>query len=232
MVQKVTRADFQKRKEKKSDVDNLIIKVDNKSPVYRSLISRGVQKQTFNIPSFSLDESVAGFTSEVEGLKPKSISKNEQTAMIERIIDNPFHAPYICCISGKPNDLKAKLLATYIMQSALMKQANKSKLPEKTQKYLSDKGQPIFSNVMGWSTNALLDHKEKPSLLILANVPQGMTQYKQEKLRDLLEMYSGIPRIVVTANHDPLTFFNGSLFMHLNACCYLTNSMVKKSFEV
>lgn len=231
MAQQISRADFQKRKEKKSDKDKQIIEVTSKDQFAKALTSQGVQKQTFNIPSYVLDESVASFTSEVEGLKPQSISKQDQLEMITEILANPFHAPYICCISGKPNDLRAKLLATYIMRIAIEKQIKKE-VSEKTLKYLNDKSLPIYSSVMGWSSNVLLDQKEKPSLLILGNVPQGMTNHKQERLRDLLETYSGIPRIVVTANHDPLTFFNGSLFMHLNACCFLTSSVVKKSFEV
>lgn len=227
-TQVITRKDFQPNDKK---ISGTKIHIDGKSPLAKSLVSRGVQKQTFNIPAFSLEDSVSGFTSEVEGLKAKSISKQEQIDMMQKIFQNPFHAPYICCLSGKPNDLKAKLLATYIMGVALSMQQNK-KAPDKSKRYLENKSLPIYSNVFGWSTNKLLEQQEKPSLLILGNVPQGMTQYKQEKLRDLLEMYSSIPRIIVTANHDPLTFFNGSLFMHLNACCYLTNSMVKKAYEV
>lgn len=232
MVQRVTRADFMQRKVKKDDAEKTLIHVDGKGQFARSLVSRGVQKQVFSIPAFAMEESVTSFTSEVDGLKPKSISKKEQMDMMQAVIKNPFHGPYICCISGKPNDLKAKLLAVYIMQRAIQMQMNTAELSSKTQRYLKDRSLPIFSNVMGWSTNKLLEQQEKPSLLVFANVPQGMTQYKQEKLRDMLEMYSSTPRIVVTANHDPLTFFNGSLFMHLNACCFLTNSMVKKSYEV
>lgn len=224
----VTRADFQQSPKK---ITGTKICVERNSTVAKTLMSRGVQRQTFSIPAFSLEDSVFSFTSEVEGLKPQSISKKDQLEMMAKVIKNPFHAPYICCISGKPNDLKAKLLATYIMSIAVKMQQAKS-ADEKTKKYLVSRSMPIFTNVMGWSQNKLLEQQEKPSLLILANVPQGMTQHKQERLRDLLEMYSSTPRIVVTANHDPLTFFNGSLFMHLNSCCLLTNSSVKKSYEV
>ena len=73
---------------------------------------------------------------------------------------------------------------------------------------------------------------EKPSLLVLSNVPSNSTNVKLEKLRDILESYSSVPRIVVTTGEDPITFFNQKLFLPLNYACYLTTSLVKKTIEL
>jgi hypothetical protein len=54
---------------------------------------------------------------------------------------------------------------------------------------------------------------DQPSMLIVSNITVNSTNVKLEKLRDLLEMYSHIPRIVVVTGIDPVTFANTKLMM-------------------
>lgn len=201
---------------------------------YRKVMTaRGVPKQTFSLPSFNTDDSLTSFTSEVENLKPIKVSRDEQFSSLKKVLKNPFFAPYIYCIAGKPNDMKAKLLAVYIFRKAMQVQQNKANEDKLIQKYLSDKTLPVYSNLYGgWGNNPLADKSENPSLLVLSNVPSNSTNFKLEKLRDMLEMYSDIPRIVITTGTDPITFFNSSLYMHLNLCSFLTNANVKKDHEI
>lgn len=228
---KFSKKDYTHKKLKPKDGQTLVaLQKTNKNE--KVLASHGVAKQLFSIPDFILEDRATTFVSELEGLKPKTVTKKKQIEDTLKVINNPLSAPYVFCISGNPNDLKAKLLATYILEKAIYQFIDKEKLDEKTQKTLKHKSAPVFHNVMGWSKNPLLENQVSPCLLVLSNVPKGMTQYKQEKLRDILERYSDIPRIVVTAGHDPLTFFNGSLFMGINYACYLTDGIVKKAHEI
>ena len=59
------------------------------------------------------------------------------------------------------------------------------------------------------------------SMLILSNFNTESTPLKVEKLRDILERYSNIPRIVVLGGIDPFTFFATRLNYPLDACLQL-----------
>ena len=82
---------------------------------------------------------------------------------------------------------------------------------------------PLWHKVYGGYQDTLWDRHsdEKPSLLIISNVVDGAGNVKIEKTRDLLEMYSHIPRIVVMGGQDPLTFFGTKLYYPINAGLYL-----------
>lgn len=224
---KFNREDFVKRKVVAGKNETLITPKGFKY----SLIPAGITKHIFSIPDFILEKSISSFTSEVDGLKPKMISKQKQVDSFKKVYDKPLQSPYIYCISGRPNDLKAKLLAAFIMHKASNDLAALS-IDEKTKRKMHLKSKPVFHSMMGWSKNTLLEYNNSPALLVISNVPKGMTDYKKEKLRDVLEKYSDTPRIVVTAGHDPLTFFNSELFLSVNYVCYLSDSIVKKSHEI
>jgi len=224
------RKDFKKSAPTKKGDFN--VSLPDSSYEHKLLTSHGVARQVMTFPSFSLENHVANFVSEVDGLKPKSVPKQKQLDAVKKVYENPFKAPYVFCISGNPNDMRAKMLAVMILSRAIHLFRSQKDLDEKTVRKLKHKSSPVFHNVMGWSKNPLLESSNSPSLLVLSNVPKGMTQYKQEKLRDILEKYSDVPRIVVTTGHDPVTFFNGSLYMSVNYVCYLTDKIVKKSHEI
>jgi hypothetical protein len=142
-------------------------------------------------------------------------------------MDDPFYGPYVCCISGRPNDMRAKLLAATMMIRAIEIQ------PTIKRRSMSQRSLPLWHTVTGNFQNPLIEKNyERPSFLVLANIPMTATQVKLEKLRDILESFSDIPRIVVSVGEDPLTFFNSKLFLPLNHCFYLTNPSVKRLTEI
>lgn len=200
-------------------------------PVVNGMLTRGVSRQVFSIKPYSLEESCSMFVSRVDGLKPKRVRKDKQISMVEKILKNPFYGPYVCCIGGKPNDYKAKLLAATIMYNAMKIQGDATK-PDSIKRKLQGKSYPLWVNLSGTFNNPLLETNDKPSMLILSNFPDNCTQVKLEKARDLLEHFSNIPRVVVTAGIDPLTLFNSRLYLPLNCCCFLTNSSMKGTVEI
>lgn len=202
----------------------------------KQMTMRGMNKQVFSVHPFTLEETLCSFNSEVQGLKAKRVSKHKQQEMMEKILDDPFYAPYLCCISGKPNDMRAKLLAAHIMMRAVQQHHDKE-LPAKQRKRLRGRGLPLWHTLVGGFDNPVINTKatgeiDHPSMLIISNITQDSTLSKIEKLRDILEVHCNIPRIVVLAGSDPLTFFNSRMHMSLSACAFLTSNLVKKAVEL
>jgi hypothetical protein len=76
----------------------------------------------------------------------------------------------------------------------------------------------------GWHDRLRDGADDQPSMLILSNVTVTSTNAKLEKLRDLLEMYAHIPRVVVVTGEDPLSFANTKLFLPVNHVLHLTTA--------
>lgn len=144
---------------------------------------------------YDLEEYVRNFTSTNPGLMPKPIKKTDQLSNFQRALDDPDHAPYTMCISSEPNDLKAKLAAATLALAGRREGLNVK-----------------WHTLVGGYRDDLRDNakarRSAYDMLILSNIPAGGTDIKTEKLRDLLELYSHIPRIVVTTGTDPLALFN------------------------
>lgn len=202
----------------------------------KQLVMRGMTKQVFGVHPFTLEDSLCSFTSEVDGLKPKRVTKQKQQILLSKALDDPFFAPYLCCIAGKPNDMRAKLFAAHLMARAISVQTAKERTP-KQNRILKGRGLPLWHTLIGGFDNPLINSKhngeiDHPSMLIISNVTMDSTVSKMEKLRDILEVHSNIPRIVVVAGADPLTFFNTKMHMSLTSCAFLTSNLVKKAIEL
>lgn len=218
-----------------SDNDlKVILDKRHNTTVKKQMLSKGLPKAVWTYQPFRLKDKVSSFTSQVEGLRDKRIEKAKQIESIIKLSNEPFLGPYVTCISGVPHDIHAKLLAAYIMMKATQIQmAEKEKKEPKLEKFLRDKGYPVWHNLYGGFDNPLLNKSSgslaKPSMIIIANVTLDSTAPKIEKLRDILEAYSSIPRIVVAAGTDPLTLFHSRLYSNLNFCCHIGSSLTKKS---
>lgn len=162
--------------------------------------------------------SPVSFTSEIEGLKPRSFTRQKQLGMMEDFLATPF-APRNFCITSAPNDGMAKLLAAWMMQHALERRPVHSSLP-------------LWIDLLGGFDNKYVTNKVGASLLVLNNVGTDSTQPKMEKLRDIMETYTDIPKIVVAHGCDPYMFFQRYLYLPLNGLAYITTSAVKRVSEI
>ena len=150
---------------------------------------------------FKLKKHVSNYTSSTDGMTPKAVKASEQIEDYETMMEDPVHAPYISCISSDPNDLQAKLLAASIMLEA------------QRQGYVVH-----WHTVVGGFKDPMRDKRvmfAKKELVILANVPYLSTDTKWEKVRDILELFSDVPRIVVSTGCEPIKLFN-EIGYHLN----------------
>jgi hypothetical protein len=185
---------------------------------YRAIMkNRGMNGSVLAQRPFSFKP--ASFTSNIEGLKPKLFSQKQQVDWFNEFLENPFE-PKAYCVVSAPNDGQAKLLAAYMMEYAVRKSPSATALP-------------MWHDLTGGFTNTLFNERNRPSqnvsLLVLNNVGASSTQPKLEKLRDILEVYSSIPRIVIATGCDPFVFFTKFLYLPIHSLAYLPNGLVKKS---
>jgi len=179
------------------------------------LLARGMNRLALSIRPFLLRP--ASFTADIPGLKPKFVDAEDQIRWYEDVLENPFKA-WTFCITSDPNDSMAKLAAAFIMQKAMLMKMDRA---------------PMWHDLMGGFKNPLVDSEvSKPSLLVLANVMPNSTAVKFEKLRDILERFSDVPKIVVSSGDNPFSFFVQHLHYPLHGCVYLKTGLVKKEYEI
>ena len=164
--------------------------------------------------TFDVMQSLTKYETEIPGMHSKVVSIAKQVKALNSILENPIRARYSVCINSFPSDLYAKYLAVHIFQLATEAWAKRHK-PGRTM--------PFWHRVFGGLNDPLRDkaQDELPSMLVITNVNDASSAYKLEKVRDLLERYSDIPRIVVSSSKDPITFFATKLHYPINAGLHL-----------
>ncbi len=153
---------------------------------------------------FSIDDRVKTFKTSSYMVKKKTISAERQIEFINRVYDDPFHGPYLYCISGMPHDEQAHLIAACLFVKALKSQNSSVSFPQ-------------------WVA-ASLENKlsvSSPSLLVVSNLHIDSTKIKIEKVRDLLYRHRGIPRILVVSGADPLAFMHEKIGMQFHGCTFV-----------
>ncbi|QJT71041.1 hypothetical protein GR11A_00003 [Vibrio phage vB_VcorM_GR11A] len=170
---------------------------------------------------FKLEEALKDFTSAGKGMTPLRVTGKEQVKDFKMIMQNPLASAYTMCIAGQASDLRCKLIAAKIALRALEIE------PEAYHNIW-------WHHLTGSYRDRLRDfdyasHK-KPKLIILTNFPvstdtsEHATQQKIEKCRDLMELYSNVPRILVSCGMDPVQLFSQKLMYPLNTKMYLTST--------
>lgn len=170
--------------------------------------------------NFDIDSAFVKIKNETD-VDIKSIPLRRQARWLNQLLENPFRANPVIAISSYPTDLKSKLIASQIMSKAITYQQNNSDRRKYSQKDL-----PLWHRVYGGYKDNLRDNtysegKKNPSMLILTNINDDSTQAKIEKVRDLLEMYDRVPRIVVLGGVNPMTFFARRLYYPLRYAIFL-----------
>ena len=166
--------------------------------------------------NFDVDSAIVRIKSELDDLTVKGISPKRQAGWINMLLEQPLRSNPVIAISSYPSDLRAKLLASQFMHKAIAFQQ------DATRRRYTQKDFPLWHRVYGGYKDELRDgDKKNPSMLIITNVSDDSTQIKVEKVRDLLEMYDRIPRIVVLGGSNPMTFFANRLHYPLKYAMYL-----------
>ena len=176
--------------------------------------------------SFRLEDALMPFKPKFEAMKTSQISAAKQQTFLERIFDNPLKGHALTVITSYPTDTRAKMLAANIFAAAI------EQYTELSARSRTGKGMPMWHRLTGSYQDQYRDgKKEKPAMLILSNIVETSSPVKLEKLRDLLEFYSDIPKVVVMGSTmDPITFIGSKLYKSVDNAIYLTgNNVVQKT---
>lgn len=188
------------------------------------LKNRGVDGSPLSLARspFSLDDALVRIRPETtwlpEDFNMKAITVKRQVSDLDKLLNNPLHGSYIAAIGSYPSDVRAKLLALNLFNNAIDMQMQGSH---------RGKAYPLWHRLYGNLGDPVRDkEQEHISMLVITNVGADSSNIKLEKLRDLLEMYDNIPRIVVVNGTDPVSFFAEKIRKELRYAFYL-NAEIK-----
>ena len=151
-------------------------------------------------------------------MNEKVIGSDVQEKSLQNFIDNPL-APCIYGVGSAPSDEKAKYFAAYLIQQYVL-------------------GVPAHRNRVCWQylysnfDNPIITRGETPGLIVLTGLTPNSSPVKLDKARDILEHFSDVPRIVVIAGEDPLTYFSTRLYFKLTHLFFTSEKIVKRRVEV
>ena len=178
---------------------------------------RGAPISAFSADPFALDEYVQRICSEIPRVADRKISAERQISRLKQIYKNVLGTNYLFTISSFPSDNFAKYIGT-----SLMAIGYKTYLERKLSMRYAKKlfAPPLWYRVYNGYKNPILDEKQNPCMLIISNVfdDSGHNTNKIDKLRDVLDAYDNIPRIVITSSKDPIAF---SSILKINSTAHL-----------
>lgn len=194
----------------------------------KTLKMQGVDGSAFAVlrRPFLLDDALVPITPMVpdwlpEGFDIPKTNVRRQSEALHKLLIDPLRGRPIIGIGSMVTDDRAKFLAMSLMNEAI-----------DMQKRGSHRGKllPIWHRVSGGYYDELRDAKERKniSMLVIANVAPDDTAIKREKVRDLLEKYDHIPRIVVVNGSDPVSYFAAKIRMTMQYAFMLNNARSAK----
>lgn len=185
----------------------------------RIMKSRGADGVLFSGSrnSFEFDVAAVRIKPDIPGIVVRGISVKKQARHLATLFRNPLRGHPIIGIGSFPSDLRARMLALNIMERAIAVQdmAKRGRL--------AIRDYPLWHKVYGGLGDPLRDKglPDNPSMLIISNVDIDSTAFKIEKVRDILEKNTHIPRVVVVSGSDPMTFFARKLHLPMDYGFYI-----------
>lgn len=150
-------------------------------------------------------------------LETRLIDESVQFESLEAFKTNP-NDPLIYMVAGNPDDSKAKYFAAFLC--AIHKE------------FARHRENIIWENITGGWDNPLLKKEIEPSMLVISGLAENSTPVKLEKARDLVEKFPNVPRIVVCAGEDPLSFAQVKLHIPCHGLAYFPSKITKTVQEV
>lgn len=185
------------------------------------LKTRGVDPQLLygEKDIFDLEDVIGSYKSKYRLTKNIAIGVEAQLQHVASLISDPYNPKHreITCISSFPSDLRAKTVALQIFRSAVDDCLERSR-------------KPLWLTIYGDRLDYESLRTKNPSLLVITGCNLESTQYKLERLRDVLEMFNTIPRIVVTGGDcTPLDMFTSRLYLPVKMGVLITADRVVKN---
>lgn len=159
----------------------------------------------------------APFAIQSEQLKNRLVEEEVQLNSLEEWLKAPT-LPALYGVSGAPDDEQAQYFAAWLVYKYLAMYPNKHVVWE------SIKG--------GFAEPKAMSSGNRPSLLVVTNITVDSTAQRIEKVRDLLVYFSDIPRIVVSAGIDPISFFSTRLYLPIHRMAFFLGDTVRTKISV
>lgn len=190
-----------------------------KIPTRNSFLERGVTLPPFiwREPSFRLDPQ--GFVPSDPSLQKRVIDGDLQVQAYNAWVSGVLHTHsgvYGC--ASEPHDGKALYFAAHLVDLWL------SRNPTKKAVWYT-----------AWSSgfrNPMIEEDQRCDLLVISNLTPNSSHVTLAKVRDLLVFYNDVPRIVVIAGEDPVSFFSKRLYFKLNGLFFHSGRIMQRVVEV
>ncbi len=165
----------------------------------------------------SLKFDPQSFVVESPKLESRIIESSVQVKSLSSFVTKPTRAMnYV--VAGNPDDRKARYFAYY--------------LAEIHQQQLGLKSDVRFETIVGNFENQLITKDATPTMLVISNLTVNSSNLKFEKCRDLLERFPSIPKVIVVAGEDPISFAATRLHIAVHGIAYFGNKISKMVNEV
>lgn len=157
------------------------------------------------------------FVLEGEKLEQKIIEATVQAKSLERWNKDPKAAMnYI--VAGSTHDEKAKYFAAHLVDIHRQR--------------LGINADVVWEPVFNGYENKLLQRDSTPSLIVLTNLGTKSNYLKYDKARDVIERFGSVPKIIVVAGEDPISFAATRLHVPAHGIAYFGSRLVKTFNEV
>ena len=207
-----------------------MLKVKYKDKLFLDLLRCGVPKWVLQkCNGFELDKRLDRivFESTTSNKKLKISPANQIKLFNDKLTNDDFQDNWLYCISGKSDPDVARCCAVMLMDRYITLRNMSERTGKDTELY---KRKPLWHKINGSFNDALRDSKEYrekvgiPSLLILDCYYLEGGVNATNKIRDLVDMYGDIPRIIVGAGSDPVDICRNYLYVRPNCVLYIADS--------
>jgi hypothetical protein len=163
--------------------------------------------------TFDLLNCVSSFKPKISEVKTRNVGEQKQIECYQKLMANPLKGSGTFVVNSFPTDLRAKQLAAVVMNRAM------DIYSDFDNRHRAGRSAPMWIKLTGYSSHDVIKQirETNPCMLIITNINDESTPYKIEKLRDILDVFDSIPKLVVTAGQDPLTFFARKLYYPVTA---------------
>jgi len=154
------------------------------------------------------------FVIEHERMEHKIIEASVQEQSLERWVLNP-KAPMTYIVAGSPDDEVAKYFAAYLVDVHRQR--------------LGVNSDVVWEPVFNGYDNPILKSVTQPSLIVLSNLSVKSNHLKYDKAKDVIERFATIPKIVIVAGEDPISFAAQRLHVPAHGIAYFANAKASKN---
>lgn len=183
----------------------MLIKI-SKSPALESIIPGRVKA----IQPFEFDG--VSFSPSAETLEPKIFGRKIQEQSLALFIKKP-NRPQVYICSSQPDDSHASLLAAFLVEQHINKIKNSN---------------VIWEHLSAFHDSQLsLEPSAKPTLIVISTCYENMTFSRIERVRDIVNAFYDVPKIIVASGIDPISLAAYKLHIPVHAIYYSEDPIMK-----